>query len=350
MKKLVKSVALVAVLFVTVFANSVVSAQSTGLGITPRRDVTAQPGTSESGTLFISNLNREVPLNVSLRIVDFKAADETGTPALQLAEDAPQTPWSLKPFLTVPERVQLAPNESKYIPFTIRIPENQGAGSYYSAIQYSAEAGPGGNGNVTINASGATLMFVTIPGKATELLNLKNFGAYQGKSDGSIGNFKSVFVGSRPQQLAYRLENAGSVAENPSGSIVIKNMFGKEVKTIKEANPRGNLALIGQTRVFETCIEPEVEEIEQDGRTTRVETCKDVGFWPGAYTAQLNLFYGINGSDTQEIVATATFWYLPAWFLAIIAAVFALIGFLIWRVRKNFASVKARAPRRGGRR
>lgn len=339
MKRYFRALALFAVLGVTVFGTVHTNAQSTGLAINPRLDFNIRPGQSQSGSLYLNNLNRTLPAKVDLNIVDFKSQDETGTPSLQLQENAPQTPWSLKPFITAPKSVELAPGESKYVPFTIKIPEGQGAGSYYSAIKYDPAVGGNGNENVVISGAPTQLVFVTVPGKATELMNLEKFGAYTLGEKKNIGEYKSLFVSSQPQQLAYTLKNAGNVAESPTGSIVIKNILGKTVRTIENANPKKNLALIDQTRRFDVCIQSQTEEVEESGRKTKVETCKDPGLLPGIYKAQLSAFYGINGSNTQEINATATFWYMPWWFIGVIVALLAVLAFAIFKVRQNLIGV-----------
>lgn len=343
MRKIVSLVAVVAVLAITVFATSnlqVVQAQSTGLAITPRFDLSMEAGTEQSDTLRLTNLNKDVPLKARLSIVDFKSKDETGTPALNLDESTEPESWSLKPFLSIPERIELAPNETKYIPFTIRIPKSQGAGTYYSAIRYVSENDNEG-GNVAISASGATLMFITVPGKATELMYLKKFGGYSLPDNKQIGKYQSLFIGEQPKRLAFHMENVGNVAEKPAGSVIIKNIFGKTVKTIDNVNPKGNLALIGQERRFDVCINLVEKGVNEDGEKTKVESCNAPGFWPGMYTATLAAYYGINGSNTQEVAAKATFWYLPGWFLAVLAALVAAIAFVVYMVRRSFkGSVK----------
>lgn len=332
MKKVIQVVAALSLVVVSVFAIANVNAQSTGLAVNPRKDVMVYPGKSESDQLYISNLNKEVPATVSLSVIDFKASGETGTPALELREDAPQTPWSLKPFITLPKTVELGPGESKYVPFSIRIPEGQGAGSYYSAIKYDPEVAEGGDENVVISGAPTQLVFVTVPGKATELMELKKFGTYSIKDNEESGKFQALWA-TQPKKLAYLLHNTGNVAESPRGSIVIKNIFGKRVKTIKNANPKDNLALIDQTRRFEVCFETETKKVEQDGRTTEVESCKNPKLLPGMYKADMSLFYGINGSSTQEINAVATFWYLPWWFVAVVVVLLAALAFVIYKVR-----------------
>jgi hypothetical protein len=348
MKKIFQLVAVLSLFVATAFVGSQVNAQSTGLGVNPRKDLTVYPGKSVSDQLYVSNLNKNVPAKVNLNIVDFKSSGETGTPALQLQENAPQTPWSLKPFITLPKTIELAPGESKYVPFSVRIPEGQGAGSYYSAIKYDPQPGEGSD-TVVISGAPSQLVFVTVPGKATELMNLKKFGGYDVKEGQENGNFKSLYVSSQPLKLAYLLQNAGNVAESPSGSIQVKNIFGKQVKFIKNANPRENLALIDQTRRFEVCIESETKEVEQDGRKTKVESCKNPKLLPGIYKAQMSLFYGINGSNTQEINATATIWYMPLWFIGVILVFLALLAFAIFKVRQKLIGTKSHKRGKGKR-
>lgn len=346
MRRVISFAAVLAVLAVTVLATSGaprVYAQSTGLAITPRYDVNIDAGNEQSGTLYVSNLNKNVPLKARLMVIDFQSKGETGTPALNLDETANPTPWSLRPFLSLPETITVDPGAEQYVPFTIKIPANQGAGTYYSAIRYVSENEANG-GNVAISASGATLMFITVPGRATELMHLKKFGAYNLKDDQEIGKYQSLFVSQQPKRLAFHAENVGNVAENPRGSVIIKNIFGKTVKTIDNINPKNNLALI-QERRFDICLNPKDKEVNEDGRKTRIETCESIGLWPGMYTATLSAYYGINGSNTQEIATKATFWYLPAWSLAVIAVIIALIAFVVYKVRRSFKGAAKRHKR-----
>ena len=332
---------LVAISIVTMLllVPSLVGAQSTGLRINPRSDMVVKAGDTQSATLLVSNLNKNVPITVDLSVIDFKSSDESGTPTPILEENAEPTPWSLKPFISIPQTVELDKGESKYVPYTVTIPEGQGAGSYYSAIKYDPRP-TDETSTVVISGAPMQLIFVTVPGKATELMVLKEYGAYINVEGQQQGKFKSVYVNSQPQQFAYLLENRGNVAESPSGSIAIKNIFGKTIRIIESANPKGNLALIGQTRRFQVCIEASKVKIEQDGRTTTVEDCLDPGLAPGMYRAEMRLYYGINGSNTQEISATTTFWYLPLWFIAIIIGILALIAYVIYRIREKLVGRK----------
>jgi hypothetical protein len=311
------------------------SAQSNGLGITPREDFTINAGQQQSGTLYLSDLSSTQALTVVVKIVDFKAANKSGAPVLIIAPNAPQTAWSIKPFITIPKTVTVAASSSTSIPFTIVIPANQGAGSYYSAVEYAAQS-ISGKGNLGVAASSASLIFVTVPGKTTEQMRLVQYGAFVPSADDQTGQFINWFFTSEPKELAYLLDNEGNVAEQPSGSILLKNFHGKVVREITSANPNDSLALIGQTRRFEACIKVGSKQITgPNGMKSSQIVCENPKLGPGRYTAELAVYYGLNGNPTQQILATTTFWYLPYWFLIIVLVVLGAVLYAVsWLIHK----------------
>ena len=308
---------------------STASAQSSAaLSIVPKKNYIVEPGKSANDTLTIRNLDNERTLQLNLRVVDFTYTDDGGTPKLMLAEDAPQTTWSLKPFLTVPKSVVIPPKSSKTVDMKVSIPAKQGAGSFYSAIVYSS--GTPESGNVGLSASGVTLVFTSIPGEVNEKLTLEKFGAYHAPTATDKGGY--VFMtAKKPLTVAYTLKNDGNVTEAPVGSITLKDSFGKE-RVISKINPNNSLALIGQSRTFTSCIELKDESVELSGGAATTSTCTEPNLWPGFYTASLDLFYGQNGNKTQEITSTASFWYLPWWFVITALVLLAAIAFGIWRL------------------
>lgn len=333
MKRFKSIIAAFAVL--TLGANAllapVASAQSSAsLSIVPRKNYVIEAGKSITDTLTIRNIDKTQPLNLTLRVVDFTYMDDGGAPKLMLAEDAPQTTWSMKPFLKVPERVTIEAGGSKTLDIGVDIPASQGAGSFYSAIVYSSGAPEGGN--VGLSASGVTLVFTSVPGEVNEKLTLEKFGAYhQAGGDRKAGY--TTFTADLPQNIAYTLKNEGNVTESPVGSITLKHMFGLGGDiVISDVNPRSSLALIGQTRTFTACIKLKSQEVDFNGERTEASTCADPGLWPGLYTASLELFYGQNGNRTQEITGNAHFWYMPLWFIAVLVVVFAAIAIFVWRI------------------
>ena len=297
---------------------------SAALSISPRKDYTIEPGRGVSDTLTIRNLDNDRDLFLSLRTVDFTYTDDGGTPKLMLAEDAPQTTWSLNPFLKMPEFVTVEPGGSATVDIDITIPENQGAGTFYSAIVYSSSASEGGN--VGLSASGVTLAFVNIPGDVNEKLTLEKLGTY----DSNASKY-TWFNTEKPLRIGYTLKNEGNVAESPVGSITLRDLFGRET-VINDMNPNGSLALIGQTRTFETCIMLKSQEVDFNGSRQEANICAEPSLWPGYYSIDMSAFYGQNGNNTQDLNGKASFWYLPWWFIIVSLIVLAFVGYHVWKI------------------
>lgn len=316
---------------------------SAALSITPKKSYNVTPGRGISDNLTIRNIDSERPLELNLRVVDFTYTDDGGTPKLMLDEDAPQTTWSLKPFLSVPQSVVIQPNQSKIVELNLSVPANQGAGSYYSAIVYSSGASDGGN--VGLSASGVTLVFASVAGDVNEDLQLKQFGAYNSETR------KYKFINTTPpKNVAYTLKNNGNVTEAPVGAITIKHMFGKEQR-IDNVNPNQSLALIGQERTFSACIKLATAQVDFNGNRTEAKTCDNPGLWPGYYSLSLDLFYGQNGNRTQEITGAGGFWYLPWWFIFVFSIAVIVIAYYITKTYRTIqAKLYGGKPKRKSRR
>ena len=101
MKQLVARVLACLLLLASLNPVTVSAAGSaSSLSITPRKDYVIKPGETIKDKLQIGNLSNTDDMTVNLRMIDFTFTDETGTPKLFLADNAPQTAWSLKPFTT----------------------------------------------------------------------------------------------------------------------------------------------------------------------------------------------------------------------------------------------------------
>lgn len=343
--------AALAVLFLTVNAIPASAATSSttgssGLSIQPRKNYIINPGQTVTDKLTIGNLDTKDDLNLSLRMVDFTFSDQSGTPKLNLAANAPQTPWSLKSFTTLPKTVAVAAGQRKTISYSITVPKNQGAGSYYSAIMYQAGAG-GSGGNVALNATGVTLAFVSVPGQVKENMTLQKFGAYNSNDNGTTGSFVFIAMNEQPKMIAYTLKNGGNVFESPTGMIVLKDTFGHHVADIP-TNSTSSLALLGQTRLFASCIRTVQQKIQAEGGTAKDTSCTNPHLMPGRYTANLDVFYGQNGNQTHEITKVATFWYLPIWFIVLLIVVLLVLGGGgYWGYRKVQAALKGNTYKAG---
>jgi hypothetical protein len=325
MKRL-KSIVLTALAVILVASNIPVSsagAQSSALSIEPRKDFVIEAGDGAEGTISIRNLDTVHDLTLYLQVIDFTYTDDSGTPKLLLGEDQEPTPWSLKNYLKVPTTAKIKAGKRITLDMSIKIPSNLGAGSYYSAVVYSTSAPSGGN--LGLAASGVTLAFVTVPGEVDENLVAEKLGAYD--IDAGKYNFFNV---NEPLRIGYTLKNEGNVFEAPVGTITLKSMWGQE-HTINNINPNKKLALIGQTRTFDSCIKLAVQNVDFQGDKTDQNTCVSPGLWPGFYNVSLNIFYGQNGNLTKELNKTAVFWYLPLWFIIAASVVILAGAFYIWR-------------------
>lgn len=319
-----------------------VSADSAALSIVPKKNYQIDPGETINDTLVIRNLDADNPLNLSLRVVDFTFSDDGGTPKLMLDENAEQTAWSLKPFITLPKTISIPAKESRTIDMSVAIPQNHGGGSYYSAIVYSS-ASPDG-GNVGLSASGVTLAFADVTGDINENLKLKEFGPYFYNRETGKSEYRYLMM-EQPVNMAFTLKNNGNVTAAPVGSITLKHMFGKEI-TINEVNPNDSLALIGQTRTYASCIKSETKNVKFEGAETPANSCVTPNLWPGFYSTELNLFYGRNGEQTQDINSTGWFLYMPLWFIIFVLVVLAALGFFIYRLVNKFRGGSTKKSKR----
>jgi hypothetical protein len=347
MKKLFTSLTLIAA-SLTLFGivPMEASAASNGISVNPRKNFVANPGDTVRDTITVRNLDKSIPLNATITLLDFQAAGQNGSPQLLLTRKEP-TRWSLKPYLTVASNVTIAPNGSMDVPITINIPKTAGGGSYYSAIRFGSDGG-GATGNVGLTGSATTLAFVRVSGKTNDNLILQKFGAFVPNSDYADGSYKTFFGSSKPKHISYTLKNTGNVADEPIGSIQINNMFGKQFAMIKNINPNHNLVLIDQTRRVDVCViaPPGSNDSNTADSVMNISKCEDPAFWPGRYTAKIDLLYGTNGSPSNEIRTTTSFWYIPAWSIIAVIVLLLLLAGIVWLVVNAIRSARGRKYRR----
>lgn len=312
---------------------------SAALSIVPKKTYTIEAGKTINDTLLIRNQDKERPLNLSLRVIDFSYTDDSGAPKLMLDEGAPKTSWSLRDNIDIPETVSIEPGSSESIGMSVTIPENQGGCSLYSAIVYSSTSSEGGN--VGLSASGVTLVFANIPGVCKEDLVLKRVGAFNDTKNVDNGEY-AYFHLDQPRRIAYTLQNNGNVAASPVGSITLRPWFGKEI-VINNINPNGSLALIGQERTFLSCVKLKGETVGFNGTRAESTTCDTSGLWPGFYSVELAGYYGQNGNNTKDLVGSSWFIYMPWWAIAILVAALAFITYYVRKIVLHIRSKSSKA-------
>jgi hypothetical protein len=301
-----------------------------------------EPGQQQTNKLVIGNLSNSADLDINLRMVDFTYNGNSGVPKLYLAANAPQTTWSLKPFTSMPTDVVVPKGETKTVTYTVKVPKGQGAGSYYSAIVYSTGKTTGGSLN--LSASGVTLAFLSVPGIVHENMTVQKLGAYQTKDKGATGGFAYINT-IMPMYIGHLLKNEGNVAEAPSGTLKVHDMWGHMVANVSNTNKNGSLAIIGQTRLFLNCIKDApvlAAQGQQNSQALQNPVCANPHLWPGLFKLDLDVFYGQNGNQTKELTASSTFWYLPWWFIAALIALLIIIVGIIWMIRRKMKKSKGK--------
>jgi hypothetical protein len=331
---------MILVMAVSMAPASADTPSSTGLSINPRKNLIVDPGQTIKDNLIVGNLSPTSTLQLSMRVVDFTFYNDSGTPKLFLAKNAPQKTWSIKPFIQLPSKIIVGPSGQAQVPYKVTVPKSQGAGSYYSAIVYSATSGSGGN--LDLDASGVTLMFVNVPGPVHENLTLQKLGTYANSKKNSSGSYTFINT-QKPQYMAYTIKNNGNVTEAPAGSATISYMFGGKPINVPNVNVNSSLALIGQSRLLQSCINNLKKGTTAVGTYTLENVCGPVNLKPGHYTVALSLYYGQNGNQTRQLAGSASFWYLPWWFIIAFVVVLLIIAFVVWRVvRKIRSGTKSR--------
>jgi len=186
------------------------------LKISPvRSDLSIAPGKSGTITMKVTNLT-SAPMTVHPIENDFVAGDEKGTPALILDENSFAPTHSLKRYMVPLKDVTVPANAIKDVVLTINVPANAKPGGYYGAVRF-APVTAAGDTSVSLNASAASLVLMTVPGNMIEQLELTNFDIQQG------GNTIKDFLRTPDNlSLLVRFENKGSVQVGPFGQVWVK--------------------------------------------------------------------------------------------------------------------------------
>ena len=311
----------VLLLSATMPAMAATSATSSGNGlrVSPlRTPVTVNTGTSQTVSIMVQDVSPG-PMTVQAVVNDFEPSnDESGSPQL-LLNNQPAPSHSLKKLTGSIPNFTLQANEEKTVTVTITVPKNYPGGGYYGAIRF-VPAGVNPSNSVSLSASVASLILVTVPGNYKEQMSIASMDVEQN------GHMRSMFSSSKNLQVAARFQNSGDVQEQPFGKIQVKK--GSKVVGSVEINntdPRGYV-LPSSIRKFTTPL-------------------KGVGSF-GKYTVEGNFGYA-NG---QLLTASASFWVVPTGLIALgvlALVVLALLIFVLPRIiRRHDRGVLRRAGRR----
>ena len=264
----------------------------------PVFEMTANPGDTLENKIRLSNRSNQ-PQKISVLKLNFTARGEEG--GVNLSEDG--NTFSLASWITLAEEnITIPANADHIFDFTISVPAAAEPGGHFGSIVFKAAPNPvaGGTGS-SVSPEIGTLLLVKVAGDIKEKASIAEFKA------------EPNFYEKGPFTLVTRLHNQGNVHFKPRGTITISNMFGQEVEKI-DFDERN--VLPDSIRRFESEWNPG-------------------GLRFGRYTATVSLVYG---SEDALLTATTSFIVFPWKIVAVIAAVLALLIFVIWRYRSRFSA------------
>lgn len=284
--------------------------QKSKMEMVPQNDFVVEPGKTEvflnPGDNMVKNITITNRINKTVRFKltteDFVGTNDPKQPVLLLGDD--HSPYSLKDFI-VPEiqEFSLELGEKITIPITISVPTNAEPRGYYGALIVSNDPDKL-EGENSQEIEGKTRIISRIG----SLFLLKING--EGKEEGNIEEFKLIgpeqtFYSERPEGFEIAYKNTGNVHLVPYGTIAIKNIFGKIVKTLPV----------------------DAYFVLPDSIRYREIKWED-GFSLGRYTANIHLNKGYNNEYQDMKLA---FWVIP-WKILIIAfiALALIIGALYY--------------------
>ena len=320
-----KNVLVVLAIIVGVAAPAVVSAQEeqtggSGLSISPTRfELTIERGSAETAAIQVKNITDD-DIIAKAYLNDFEPDGNTGNPKL-IIDSNEQSANSLREFVVGLQDIEIKAGETAVVNVPLQIPENAAPGAYYGAVRFKGvPIGQAANedAQLSLNASVAALVLVEVPGDLTEKIEVSSVSAYIDDDPGSL------FV-RRPNRAGIEIKNLGNGFSKPFGSIRINGPWGVgEVYSyeLNDTNPRGNV-LPDSSRLFKD----DISGVK----------------WPGRYTIAANISHGRGG---EVLPVTGSFWYLPIWFLAVVAVVVLLLGGLSYRLFKKHRLRTLKRPRR----
>lgn len=257
-------------------------------------ELVANPGESVTNVVRVFN-NTGDSVRVYIKAEDFSATGEEGRVALE--EPSENRTYSLASWVNVnPSIFNLGPNETKSVEFTIDVPMDAEPGGHYASVLASVSGEGNLNSGAAVVQQVGSLLLLNVAGEVDEQIQVVEFSAPR-------------LSESPPVPLFVRFKNTGTVHLKPSGFVIIKNIFGKEVGQID----------LPQNNVLPNSIR-------------KVSLDWDGGFLFGRYEATLAAIYG---STNTPLSAGTSFWVIP-WKLLLLILVPLLVGlYFLYRGRKR---------------
>lgn len=289
----------------------------------PLIELQGNPGDVVKTQIKFTNISKD-ELLVKTQFNDFGAKNETGEPNI-LFEDTDNKAFSLRSWIGSPTPFKIASKETKTIEFPISIPKNAEPGGHYAVIRFTGSSPELENNGVALNASIGSLVLLRVNGNVQEKASMADFFAATPQFE------KSSFFEQAPINLVERVHNEGNIHLKPTGTLRVKDMFGKEVASMRVNGDPAN-----QKDPPRSVLPDSIRRFEQK---------IDMPWMFGRYEATVDLGYGQD--NAKKLTATTNFWIIPYKLITLIIAalivLFFLLRFAIKRYNKYIIN-KAKTP------
>jgi hypothetical protein len=268
-----------------------------------RQSLSVDPGKSVSFGLRFYNTSGQ-PITGAFRTADFIVEDNQGTPKFIDDPTLLSNRYAAASWVSLStERGTISGDGMVTINGTARVPSDARPGGRYFAVFFEPDTEvPGQTGGIQQEAASVTLrlaglVYLRVNGPISEGANIVRFSA-------------PGFSEFGPVAVTTEIKNNGDYHIAPSGTITVKDIFGR---------------VVAKTNLSEANIFPD---------SSRVTTTKVGPKWMiGKFTANLDAKYGETG---KMLTASLAFWVFP-WKLAILVLlIVAIIGLAIYLIVNKY--------------
>jgi len=198
----------------------------------PSFDIKANPGDVLNNSVKIENITSQ-RLDLTAKAISFVAYGNEGQ--IQLTDE--DSSYSIRSWVTFqnPE-FSIEPGEVKLFNYFINIPSNVQPGSHFGSIVFSTSPTTSDTTAAQVVQEIGSVILIKLPGDVVENATISSF-----KSDSNYFTNPKI-------KLDAILDNTGSVVVQPSGSLIIQDIFGNTVQTV-DVLPKNILP--GSQRVFD---------------------------------------------------------------------------------------------------
>ena len=317
-RRILVSLAAVSALVIVNGGGASAASGASGLSISPlTQELTLSPGEVTQFEITIKNVTSQSVI-AEPTVRNFESDGVDGQPKILPVNST--SPNSIKDFLLNLNNIPLSPGQEVAAYVTVKVPENATPGAYYGLLSYQAIPASSvvnaknGTSEVALTAAVGQLIFITVPGNVTQLMQVSAINVYK-----DVKGTNAAFLFTQPPKaVGVVLDNLGNAFEKPSGTLVIQNDHGKPVYTAEVNGSRiKTIVLPYSTRVYNMPI----------GNAIKT---------PGPYKVIASITYGPGSSI---LTAQKTIWYLPAWILIIalivILVIIGLIAMAYMKLKKS---------------